>query len=701
MATLQSIRNRAGIAVTIVIFLALGAFILGDAFNSGSSILRGKQMEIAEIAGNSVNYQEFQKKVDDLSNIYKMNSRSNSLDEKTNDQIREQTWQNLVRTLTMKDIYKELGIAVSPTELFEMVQGENPHPIIQSLFRDQNTGSINRSAIIQFLKYQQSNNAGPERNYWLFIENQIIEERSFTKYNNLLTKGLYLTTDEAKMDIEGRSSQVNIQFVGKSYLSVPDSSITVSESELKDYYESHKESYKQDDMRNIEYVSFPVVASKDDEDQVIKWSNEIKPEFAGTADVASYVSANSDVPFNGSFYKKAELSPDLAEFAFAGTEGDVYGPYKENQSWKIAKIAKFEELPDSVQARHILIRVQTQQEATKANALVDSLKRIISLGQDFAEVARNYSQDNGSAANGGDLGWFRRGMMVKSFEDAAFFGKVNDLQVVSSQFGLHLIQVTKRGATEKNVQLAIIERKIEPSSRTIQATYSIASKFASENQDAKAFSAAITTQGLNKRLANVRENDKDIAGIENSRLLVRAAFNAKVGQPIVSSEGTPIFELGDQFIYAMLSGIQEKGISSFNSVKATIELAVKKEKKAEQLISKMTGKTDLYALASELGVSVGEAQNVNFDTYSIPELGIEPAVAGAASALPVDKVSKPIKGSSGVYVIKATQVNKGAAQDVAAEKQRNLASLGYRVNMQAFEALRENANVVDKRAKFY
>ncbi len=701
MATLQSIRNRAGIAITIVIGLALAAFILGDAFNSGSSILRGKEMEIAEIAGNTVNYQEFQKKVDDLTEIYKMNSGSSSLDQNTSDQIREQTWDNLVRNLTMKEIYKDLGIDVSPAELFEMVQGENPHPIIQSLFRDPNTGSINRSAIIQFLKYQQSNTAGPERNYWLFIENQILEERSFTKYNNLLSKGIYLTTDEAKMDAEGRSNQVNIQFVGKSYLSISDSTITVSENELKEYYEAHKENYKQDDMRSIEYVSFPIVASKSDEDLVIKWSNEIKNEFAAVTDVATYVNANSDVPFNNTFYKRSELAPDLAEFAFNGVQGDIYGPYKEGQSWKLAKIAQFQDLPDSVQARHILIRVQSQQEVASANALVDSLKRIISLGQDFAEVARQYSQDSGSAANGGDLGWFRRGMMVKSFEDAAFFGNVNDLQVVSSQFGLHLLQVTKRGATEKNVQLAVIERKIEPSSQTIQATYAQASKFASENQDAKAFNTAITTQGLNKKVANVRENDPEIIGLEGSRVLVRSTFKAEVGEPIISTEGTPIFELGDQFVYAMLSGIQQKGISSFSSVKATVELAVKKEKKAQQLIEKMNGKSDLNSLASTLGSSVGEAQNVNFDSYSIPGLGIEPAVAGAASVLTSNQVSKPIKGTSGVYVIKATQVNKGATADLAAEKERFTATTGYRVAMQAFEALRESANIVDKRAKFY
>ena len=701
MATLQTIRNRAGIAITIVIGLSLAAFILGDAFNSGSSILRGKQMEIAEVAGNIVNYQEFQKKVDDLTEIYKMNSGSSSLDQNTTDQLREQTWENMVRNLAMKDAYKQLGISVSPTELFDMVQGENPHAIIQSIFRDPNTGSLNRSAIIQFLKYQQTATDGPERNYWLFIENQIVEESSFTKYNTLLSKGIYLTTDEAKMDANGRSNQVTFQFVGKPYQAISDSSVTVSESDLKAYYDAHLANFKQDDTRNIEYVSFPIVPSQDDENQVIKWSNEIKADFAATTDAATFVNANSDTPFNGSYAKKSELAPDIAEFAFNAAEGTVYGPYKEGESWKLARVNKFQDLPDSVQARHILIRVQTQQEVAPAQALADSLKRIILLGNDFADVARQYSQDNGSAANGGELGWFRRGMMVPQFEEAAFMGQINDIQIVGTQFGLHLIQVTKRGATEKNVQLAVIERKIEASSRTIQNTYSVASKFASENQDKKAFDAAIVAQGLNKKMANLRENDRQVAGLENSRQLVRGAFQSNVGEMVVSSEGTPIFELDDQFIVAVLTGIQEKGNAPFASVKTTIEMELKKDKKAEQLIAKMAGKTDLTSLASELGTSVGEAQRVNFDSYSIPGLGIEPAVAGVASALTVGQVSKPIKGASGVFVIRATAVDQVATPDTDAEKSRFAASTNYRVAMQAFDAIRESANVVDKRSKFY
>jgi len=701
MATLQKIRNRAGIAIAIFIGVALAAFILGDLFKSTSSLTRGKAMELAEVDGKVITYPEFQSKVSELEEIYKMNSGKTSLDAQTSEQIKEQTWQNMVRNLTMKDIYEELGIGVCSSELFDMVQGKNPHAIIQSIFRDPNTGTLNRGQLIQFLKYQQSNSTGKERAYWLFIENQIIEERSFSKYNNLLAKGIYVTSDEAKSDLKGRNHQANIQFVAKPFSSVPDTDVKATEEELKAYYEKNKENYKQENNRNIEYVSFPVVASKADEDKLIKWSNDIKSEFATVEDPAAFVNINSDVPFDASYFKQSELSPELGAFVFAGKIGDIYGPYKDGQSWKLAKIQKFEELPDSIEARHILIKVNSQAELVKATATIDSIKNLIVVkGQKFEDVARAKSED-GSAANGGSLGWMRRGMTVKPFEDAAFFGKVNDLQIVKTQFGIHLLEVTNRGKTAPNVQLAVINRVIEPSSQTYQATYTAASKFASENQDAKKFNAAIVAQGLNKRIANVRENDKDIAGLENSRTLIRAAYKAKTGSLILSTEGTPIFELGDQFVVATMTGEQVKGISTFSEVKPRIETEVKKEKKAQQLIEKMSGKSDLAQLASSLGVTVGEAQNINFESASIPGIGFEPAIAGAATALEANQVSKPVAGTSGVYVVKATSVTLGTDQDIKADKKRLAASINYRANMVAFEALRENAKVVDKRSKFY
>ena len=702
MATLQKIRNRAGIAIAIFIGMALAAFILGDLFKSSSSIMRGKQMELAEIDGKSVTYPEFQAKVEELSEIYKMNSGKTTLDQKVTEQIKEQTWQSMVRNLTMKDIYENLGIGVSSTELFDLVQGKNPHAIIQNIFRDQNTGTINRGALIQFLKYQQTNAGSKEHNYWLFVENQIIEERSFSKYNNLLAKGIYITSDESRSDLKGRNHKANIQVATKLFSSVSDESVKATESELKAYYDNHQDKFKQENNRNIEYVSFPVVASKADEDKLIKWTNDIKAEFSTVEDPANFVNINSDVPFDPSFFKKGELAPEIGNFAFSGKVGDIYGPYKDNKSWKLAKIQRFEELPDSVQARHILIKVNSAPELTKATATIDSIKNLIVVkGQKFEDIARTKSQDKGSAIAGGNLGWIRRGAMVKPFEEAVFFGKLNDLQVIKTQFGIHLVQVTGRGKTLPNVQLAIIDRVIEPSSQTYQATYTQASKFASSNQDLKKFSDALVAQGLNKKSANVRENDKDVPGLENSRLLIRAAYKAKTGSIIASTEGTPIFELGNQFVIAFLTGEQEKGVASLNTVKARVEIEVRKEKKAQQLIEKMSGKSDLNQLVSGVGATLSDAKDISFETYSIPGVGFEPAVAGAATALESNQVSKPVAGTNGVYVVKVNSVTTGTDQDLAANKLKLAASISYRANMYAFEALRENAKIVDKRAKFY
>jgi peptidyl-prolyl cis-trans isomerase D len=702
MATLQRIRNKGGLLVAIIIGMALIAFILGDMLRSGSSLLQSKQMEIAEIDGNSISYKDYQKRVDELTEIYKMNSGQTSLDQKMMDQIREETWQNLVRELVMDDVYDELGISVGSEELFDMVQGQTIHPIIQNIFRNPNSGQVNRSAIIQFLKHLTESGTSAQRAYWMFIEKQISTERTLTKYNNLINKGLYVTKSEAKADLENKNSQASIQFVAESYFSVPDSAINVSDSELKKHYDAHKDEYEQEEMRRIEYVVFPVVASQDDDDQAKLWVSNLKSEFKETGDAVGFVNMNSDTRFNDSYYKKSELSPEIAEFAFAGKEGDIYGPYKESNSWKISKINKFENLPDSVKARHILLRVNSQEEAAVAKAKADSLVNLLKKGANFSKLAEANSQDPGSATKGGDLGWFKRGTMVKEFNDAAFLGKVNEIQQVPTQFGIHIIQVTRKGKTVPNVQLASIERKIEPGSATYQDAYSNASKFVGDNRDLAAFNKAIAEQGLNKQVANVSKTTKSISDIENSRLIIRSAFNnTEVGELVMSYEGTPIFELGDLFIVGAVSSATEEGTMSFDDVKVRVEMAVKKDKKAEYLISKMAGKNSLEELASEIGTEVREASNLNFESYTIPGIGSEPSLIGTLSSLDVNKSSAPIKGNNGVYVVKVTGVEDAGMQDVDANQQQLNTSMGYRANYQAYETLRKSTEIVDNRSKFY
>jgi peptidyl-prolyl cis-trans isomerase D len=400
MATLQNIRNRGGLMVAIVIGLALGAFILGDMLNSGSKLMRPSQLKIAEIDGESIQYPDFQKKVEELSEIYKMNTQQTQIDENTWEQIREQVWQGYLQENILGKATEKLGITVSSEELFDLVQGNNPHPIIQQLFKNQQTGQVDKSTILQFLKSLETNATPQQKSYWLYIENQIKQDKLRTKYNNLVSKGLYVTSDEAKKSLEARNQNANIQYVVLNYSSVPDADVKVSDSELEEYYNKHKDEYKQEKTRKIEYVTFDVLPSAADNAATQKWITDAKTEFASVQDNKQYISVNSESPFDPSFFKKEELSPTLAEWAFTAQQGEIYGPYFENNAYKLAKIDQFKMLPDSVQASHILINPQTAGSLPKAQALADSIKKLLENGADFSQLAIKYSEDKGSAIKG-------------------------------------------------------------------------------------------------------------------------------------------------------------------------------------------------------------------------------------------------------------------------------------------------------------
>ena len=705
MATLQNIRNRGSLAIAIVIGLALGAFILGDMMNSGSKLMKPSQMEIAEIDGESVQYPDFQKKVEELSEIYKMNSQTSQIDESTWEQIREQVWQEYLKKNIIGKASENLGLTVSSEELFDLVQGNNPHPIIQQIFRDPKTGQVNKSSVLTFLKSLETNATAEQKSYWLYIENQIIQDKLNTKYSNLVSKGLYVTSDEAKKSLADKNKNANFQYVMLAYSTISDNDVKISDSELKDYYSKHKDEFKQEKIRKIEYITFEVLPSAADNVATQKWINDSKQEFASVTDNKQYINVNSEVPFDASYYKKEELPAALAEWAFSAQPGDFYGPYFENNEYKLTKLDQFKILPDSVQASHILINPQTVGSVEKARALADSLKRNIELGGDFAMVAMKYSEDPGSKIKGGDLGWFKRKQMVPEFEEAAFTGEVNKLYIVGTRFGFHLIKPTKKGKETNMVRVATLARKVEPSTETYQKIYSETSKFASENQTTDAFNKAVSAMKLDKKIATLKENDPSIAGLETSRSLVRAAFTAEKGKILVNNEGSTIFEFGNKFVIGSVTEATEKGSSSFEQAKDKVELAVRKDKKAEILAEKLknaaSGQSDLASVASRLSTEVKEAAGVNFTAFSIPALGFEPAVIGTVSNIAEGKISAPVQGNNGVYLTKVSSFSNGASSDLKGEKMRLAQTLNYRAGGQVFESLKKVVDIEDKRSKFY
>ena len=707
MATLQTIRTRAGLLIAIVIGISLAAFILGDLLQSGSSIMNKNQMKIGEINGESIEYPEFQRKVEELGEIYKQNTQQSQLDENSWVQVREQAWQTTVQNIVMSDVYKDLGIEVSSDELYDMLQGANLHPIIQQLFQNPNTGQVDRGAVVNFLKQLDTNVAPEQKAYWLYLENQIVTERTQSKYTNMVGKGLFVTKNEAQQNIADASKQINFDYISLNHSTVSDSAVKVNESDLKAYYNAHKKEFKQEKIRDLEYITFTVKPSAADYKDAEKWINEIKSDFGNATNNAQFVISNSDVTFDGTWYKRESLPENVATWIFNEnpTANDVLRPYSENDSYSIAKLDSMAMMPDSVQARHILLKPNTQEELASLQLLADSLKTAIEKGSNFATLAMQYSTDQGSAMNGGDLGWFGRGQMVKPFEEAAFKNAKNEVSIVPSQFGIHIVQTTDRGKLTQQVRVATLVRKVQPSTRTIQDTYAMANKFASTNTDSKKFNEAIVAEKLNKRVASVRESDRDIVGLDNARVLIRAAYEADKGDILATTQGSPIFELGNNFVIAVLTKATEEGESTFEEAKTKVELAVTNEKKTEYLAKKaanaLEGKSDLQAIASQLNANVQSAANINFNSFSIPGIGMEPAVVGTVTALGTDKISKPVAGNNGVYVVKVTSENEAPGQGVDAEQARLTQSMGFRATSQAYEAQRKTADIEDLRSKFY
>jgi len=637
--------------------------------------------------------------------INKFTSGKSSLDEQSVQRIQQQTWNQIVRDYVLEDEYDQLGINVSSKELWDMVQGENIHPIITNLFTDPETGKLNTVQVIRFLKTYNQDPSGQQQAYWLYVENQMVQERQFSKYTNLIKKGLYATNLEAQKEVDFINKTVDFDFVSKNINTITDSLVNVTNSDLKEYYNYHQNDYKQTASRSIEYITFEVVPSESDKEETEQWIKNIEQDFINTDDDKDFISLNSDISFNNNYYKQDELPEQLKDVIFNESVGFVYGPYFDNETYILAKLSEVKNIPDSVKARHILLQPTQNEDYNQLMAKADSLVSLLKKGTNFAALARENSTDKAANEKGGDLGWFRANQMVSPFSDTCFIANINEYKLVATQYGLHIVQVTAKARKERKVKLALLGRKLEPSSLTYQNTYSKASKFAGNNHTYEDFNKAVEAEGLVKKVANdIKESDQQLAGLENPRELIRSIFTTD-NKELIKSQNDPIFELNNIFVIGFISEINEEGIAPFEQVKQQLIVHVKKQKKAEMIAKEMQEalNTDnsLNSLADKLNTEVNEANDITFRSYSVPNAGIEPNLVAVATSMEADQVSAPIKGNNSVFVIKVKSVRVQENADINLQKMQTQTQFQNRANYEAFEALKETANIVDKRAKFY
>lgn len=700
MATLQKIRDHAGTLVTIIVALALLAFIVGDLFKADGTFGSSRN-KVGTIAGTDIPIQYYQAKVDENTEIYKQNTQQNSLESAVYDQIQDQTWEQLIRQYVIEEEYAKAGINVTADELFDMVQGNFVDPQVMQIpiFRNTETGEFDRNLVIQFLKNKDLDPSGQASSSWAAFEKNLVENKKDQKFLSLVGMGMYTTGLQAEKESNDKNTKYDFDYIQLRYGSVADSLVKVNESDLKNYYSNHKKDFEQEESRDIYYVTFPIVASDDDHKNTIKSVEDLKSEFESKDEdaIEQFVNLESEIAFNGKYLAKEDLSESAAEL-FDAANGTVVGPYEEGNYVKIARKIGSANVADSVEARHILIRPSADLSDEDAKAKADSILNAIKKGASFAEMAEKFSAD-GSAQDGGNLGWFTEGQMVKEFNDACFFGKKGDKMVVKTQFGYHVIEIQDQTKPSQKVKVAVIAREISASNKTVDAIYGNASRFGSSNHSLSAFRSNAEKEGLTLRTANIKRDDRRLANFESPRQIIRWAYKADKG------DMSEIFELDGQFVIVMVAETHKKGVASFEEVKNDIARRVLVEKKAEYLVSKFneasTGASTLQAVADKLGEQVKEAKSVTYSSYSVPTVGVEPHLQAAMVTLDEQKISNPIKGNNAVYLIQIKSVAK--AEDVDLNRERellqrtNMSKAGYQV-LSAIEAA---ADIEDNRSNFY
>lgn len=717
MSVLEKIRSRTGLLVGII-GLALVIFVLESLLGSGGALFSGDDTLVGKIAGDKIDYSTFNNKVNEVTNQWQQGNPGASLDDKTKEQITESVWAQMINERIVKTQFKKLGISISSEELFDLML-VNPHQTVMQQFTDPQSGQINEnfrrpdgSFDIAKLRQIVAGMPADQQKSWKQLEKQVMDVRTAEKYNMLIKKAIYVTSAEAKDAFIGQNKQINASFVMKRYTAVSDSAVKVTDDDLKAYYNAHQNDYKvSEPTRKIEYVSFDVMPSKTDYEELQKDAQRIADEFKtrSTKEDSAYIAQESEGgQVNISNYgKKNMIITDST--VFTAPKGTVFGPYTEGTFLKIYKLSNVKSVADSAKVRHILIgfqnpKTQQQRDPALAKRMADSILVLLKTKQvNFDTLVKTLSDDLGSIDKGGDYGWFDENKgFVDGFKNAGLDGTIGNISIVPTQFGYHIIEVLNVSKTRHNsYTVAQISKLIAPSSETTQEYYKKASDFAGQNKTSEAFNKSVETLKLNKRiLENIKENDKQFAGgLDDAKILVQWIYKSKKG------EVSDAIEFKDRFIVANIVGIKEKGTAPLEEVKDDVTAKTIRDKKAEMFIKEFKTKAgsskSTQDIASKMGLVAEQADGLNFASYNVANIGREDALIGTASVTKAGAVSKPTKGDNGVFMVAVASVNEAPLpKDFKAKQKEIEQSNSYRVDGELYDALKEKANIEDHRGKF-
>ncbi|WP_022834846.1 peptidylprolyl isomerase [Salisaeta longa] len=693
MGVMMRLRKNTGVILWILVIAFGVIWTLQD--SNVFNVVGQPTQNIAVVNGAPVPYEQYQRALQQQRQQFQQ--RMGEVSPAMEDMIRQRTFDQLVSQQLVEQEMQRLGITVTDQEVLDMVYGENPHPIIRQQFAD-STGAINR----QMIRNLAQNPQMAER--WKQLEEFLRRQRRQQKLQTLLTSTVLVSKQDVASFYERQNTTVDTRYVSVRYATVPDDSVTVTTQDLRDYYEANKEDFKQPKTYKLSYVTRSKKATAADSTAIAEDLRGYRDEFAAAANDSAFVAENASVrSFSSAYLTPTNMQGPIADAIFADGDaqpGEIVGPVFANERGHLVKVIDARPSDETfVHARHILIPTDGQTGGMEALGLMQRLRDSLQTGASFAELAREYSEDPGSASQGGDLGWFGRGRMVAAFNDAAFDAAPGEVVgPVKTQFGYHLIKVEARA--EQAVQIADLAFSLNPSMATlndIEADLDDLAYYAEQNGN---FAAEAKRQNLDVQTVQIEADQNAVPGLGRSYELTN--FVQGVQEGAIS----PVLEFQNQFAVVKVMGVQPEGYRAFADVKAQVRSQVELQKKRDVAVAMMrralaaTGSLD--GVAEALGTRVRTKQDVTFNTTTVAGIGRDAAFAGAAMALQPGEMSNVIGGDNAAFVVQCTGRNEPAP--LTAEKreeleQQLLQRQQQQVVQQWIASLRDAAEIQDNRSE--
>ena len=675
MASLNTLRTKYGVILSVVIILALLAFIISLGPEMG--FFGSNDPTVGVINDEKVGYMEY---MNEYETIKSYNGGDESTEEGTN-ALANATWQALVAKHLLVPGFDKMGIAVSDAERMSMISGEHLSQVYYNAFADQN-GAYSVESITAFLSQVSAN---PDyQKFWTYLNSQASLDRMLSKYMGVVKAGVYANKLEVEQGLAAANESRNGRMVALEYNTIPDSLVTVTDAEVQKYYEAHKKQYAKLPHRAISYVVFDVEPTEKDMIEIEKKAATMGEEFAAAEDVRAFVRKNmGNVAMN--YQSKAMLSEEESVLL----DGKQYGPVLKANEWVISRPVDIKMAPDSVGLNHIVL------DATQV-ALADSLVTVLKGGANFADVAAAHSAYAATAQNGGDLGVIPFSALNPELADVLATAKKGDIIKTTISGVTQILKVTRTDAAKKHVLVGTVTIPVEPSSATRRDVHNVASIFSVDGKGSiDKFNTAATAAAVTPRIARISQGERSIAGLENSREVARWAYGAK------EQEISEIFNLGNAYVVAMLTDIDESEYTPVNEVYYNISLTLLRDKKFELLKEKLAG-ASIEEVAKTAGVEAVAFEGVQYSDFGVGSIALEPRLVGAiATTTEKGKLSAPIKGYTNAVVFVVDEIEKNENRTADAEKVRLQATNENIASQTSIMALQNMAEMEDLRGQYF